>query len=78
MLRFVLVPAVVIQLFMMLGLPASGVREGWDPNGVEASARPGWDPNGGSDIGPGWDPDGANNDSGNPSSDIGLGWDPNG
>jgi hypothetical protein len=33
MLRFLLIPLVVIQLFMMFGSPSGDVRVGWDPNG---------------------------------------------
>lgn len=69
MLRFLLVPLFVIQLFMMFGYFSgdsnfSDVRAGWAPNGGTAGstsedtdASPGWDPNG-TDAGPGWDPDG--------------------
>lgn len=70
MLRLLLVPLVVIQLFMMYGYVADGsnssdVSPGWDPNGSDV--RLGWDPNGGTS------PDGSS-----PASDIGPGWDPNG
>ena len=69
MLRFLLVPLAVIQLFMMFGWPADGanasdVGVGRGSNGAIAEATsagnhasPGWDPNG-TDAGPGWDPDG--------------------
>lgn len=58
MLRFLLLPLVVIQVFMMFGYSADGsnasnARPGWGPNGsiAETSSE---DP----DASPGWDPDG--------------------
>jgi hypothetical protein len=59
MLRFLLVPLVVIQLFMVFGYAADGsnsseVGLGWDPNG--SNGRVGSSPAG--DIGPVWDPNG--------------------
>jgi len=51
MLRFLLLPLVVVQLFMMFG--ADTASPGWDPNGSNSGAstddtdvRVGWDPNG--------------------------------
>jgi hypothetical protein len=53
MLRFLLVPLVLISVFVYWASP------GWDPNGVGL----GWDPDGNgssdsNDIGLGWDPNG--------------------
>jgi len=52
MLRFLLVPLLVIQIFMMFGFAAddSNFSPGWNPNGSTAT--------GSNDFGPGWDPDG--------------------
>jgi hypothetical protein len=87
MVRFLLMPLVVIQLFLMFGYSADGanscdIRVGWDPNGAE-TASPGWDPLGGtptgsSDVGPGWDPNGSNAGSSSGGTDASPGWDPNG
>jgi len=81
MLRFLLLPLVVVQIFMMFGSSPSDVREDWDPNGSEATASPGWDPNGSPysrDVRVGWDPDGSTAGTGSGDPDASPGWDPDG